>query len=155
MKTAQADIQFPVIGFTPDGDLWGFPNRNALTESGPRTVKERTPVGMELVDADGRRWVVRDMWRLGRDKPLLPWLFWTLMTATPGSRIDYELEPLAPLSLPEVKARMKAGIEVHPLNWCNPSEVETEIPARLAEVDAAESIAGLFEVLGLDWFAAY
>jgi hypothetical protein len=40
MKTAEAQFHFPVLGFTPDREIWGFQDLNALISCGPRTLKD-------------------------------------------------------------------------------------------------------------------
>ena len=154
MKTAQADCRFPVLGFTPDADVWGFPDMDGLTSCGPRTLKKDMQSGMELVDADGRRWVVRSVRRTGRAGSLLPWLLRSLL-ATPQWRIEHELEPLPPVSLEEAQARVCAAMAAHPDYWCEEDERATVLPARLAEVRATKTIAGIHDRLGLDTFQAY
>lgn len=56
MRTGEIDWSYPLLGFTPDGDIWGSPDLEALTVCGPRTLKNNMQADMELVDADGRRW---------------------------------------------------------------------------------------------------
>src|SRR3990167_7537060 len=100
MKTAQADFRFPVLGFTTDSDVWGLPDLDALTTCGPRTLTEGLQVGVELVDAEGRRWIVSSVLRTGRAGSLLS----RLMPGPAQFRIVHELELLAPLSLADVQA---------------------------------------------------
>jgi len=151
MKTAQADFRFPVLGFTTDSDVWGLPDLDALTTCGPRTLKEGLQVGMELVDADGRRWVVRSVRRTGRAGSLLS----SLLSSPAQSRIEHELESLEPISLAEVQARVCKAMSSHPDFWCEDDERDTVLPARLAEVNAIAAIADIHQVLGLDSFHAY
>lgn len=89
MKTADVAFEFPVLGFTPDGEMWGFPDRNSLTSCGPRTLKQDMERDMELVDAGGRRWIVRSIRRIGLGYPLIPWLFRSLLS-TPQYRIEHD-----------------------------------------------------------------
>jgi hypothetical protein len=43
MKSSEVDFKFPVLGFTPDGDIWGFPDADRpvpdpdATENAPRS----------------------------------------------------------------------------------------------------------------------
>ena len=152
MKTAQADFRFPVLGFTGDSDVWGLPDLDALTTCGPRTLKEGLQVGMELVDAEGRRWVVRSVRRTGRAGSLLSLL---LPLGPAQSRIEHELEPLEPVSLADAQARVCAAMNAHPDFWCEDEERDTVLPGRIAEVKATTTIAGIHEILGLDSFHAY
>jgi len=95
MKTREAACCFPVLGFTPDREIWGFPDLDTLTSCGPRTLKNNSQSGMELVDVEGRCWVVRSVRRTGRGAPLLAWLLSHLLS-TPQSRIEHELDAMAP-----------------------------------------------------------
>jgi hypothetical protein len=155
MKTATANMHFPVLGFTPDREIWGFQDLDTLTSCGPRTLKDDMQVGMELVDSDGRRWVVRSIRRLGRDRPLLRWLASTLLTGVPGSRIEQELDELSPLSLPEIKERACGSVEATSMDYCADDEREEVLVPLLAQVRAAESVARIHELLGLDSFMGY
>lgn len=152
MRTAQVDFCFPVLGFTTDSDIWGLPDLDALTTCGPRTLKEGLQIGMELVDSEGRRWVVRSVRRTGRAGSLLSLL---LPLGPAQLRIEHELEPLAPTSLADVQARVCEGMRSHPDFWCEDDERDTVLPARLAEVNATAAISAIHEVLGLDSFHAY
>ncbi|WP_332771965.1 hypothetical protein [Phenylobacterium sp.] len=151
MKTAQADFRFPVLGFTTDSDIWGLPDLDALTTCGPRTLAEDLQVGMELVDAEGCRWIVSSVLRTGRAGSLLS----RLMPGPAQFRIEHELELLTPLSFADVQARVCAAMRAHPDFWCEDEERDTVLPARLAEVSAVATIADIHEVLGLDSFHAY
>ena len=53
MKSTEADMLFPVLGFTPDGDIWGFADLSTLTSCGPLTLKENLQRDLELVDSSG------------------------------------------------------------------------------------------------------
>jgi len=65
VTSSDIDFSFPVLGFTRDRENWGFANRDKLTKCGPRTLKENTQEGMELIDAGGRRWRVKSIRRVG------------------------------------------------------------------------------------------
>lgn len=151
MKTAQADFRFPVLGFTSDSDVWGLSDFDALTTCGPRTLEDGLQLGMELVDADGRRWRVRSVRRTGRAGSFL-----SRLLPNPGLwRIEHELEALEPISLADVQARVCDAMKSHPDFWCEDGEQETVLPGRLADVNAVRSIADVHKVLGLDSFHAY
>lgn len=157
MKTSETDFVFPVIGFTKDEDIWGWPDLDTLTKCGPATLKDRVQDGMEIVASDGRRWRVLSVTRTGRagGRFSLAQLF----QAPPQSRIEHELEPLEPVSLAAVQARAHRAIEAHPEFWSEGDEGEpereAELRARRADVDAATSIGGLYATLGLDTFESY
>jgi hypothetical protein len=163
MKSTDAGIRFPAIGFTPDGGMWGFADLDGLTECGARTLKNNTQSGMELIDSDGRPWVVRSIRRIGRNKPLLPWLVSTVLGGGGGCRIEQELDELAPVTLAEIKVRTCAYVESIPDEHCCDHDQDHEEehnhehgPASLlAQVRSANSVAEIRERLGLDWFIAY
>jgi hypothetical protein len=110
---------------------------------------------LELIDSSGRRWKVTGVRRLGRSRPFLPWLFWTLLTATPNYSIEQDLEPLEPLTLDEVKERVCASMRAHPEFSCDDPESKRELSQRLNEVRRVKKIARIDEVLGLDTFEPY
>jgi hypothetical protein len=155
MKTAEANFHFPVLGFTPDREIWGFQDLDTLTSCGPRTLKDDMQVGMELIDSEGRRCVVRAVRRTGRDQPLLPWLVSWLLTAVPGSRIEHELDELQSVSLSEIKERACASVQATSSDYCADDEWEEVLVPLLAQVRAAESVARIHDLLGLDSFKAY
>ena len=154
MKTSDIEFIFPVLGFTPDREFWGFPNLHALTSCGPLTLKQDKQRDMELIDADGRRWIVRGVRKIGRARPLLPWLLRSLLS-TPQFRIEQDLQPLEPVSLDEIKARCRVSLEAFPQDYCAEDEREEVLEPLLRQVDAAPSVARLYELLGLDTFQAY
>lgn len=155
MKTAEAGFRFPVVGFTPDLEMWAFNDLDTLTSCGPKTLKDNMQDGLELIDADGRRWIVRSVTRVGRAESLLKSALSILLFATPQSRIDHELEALEPLSLDEVKARACAMLEAFPEDYGQYDESDNVLAPLLAQVRAARDVASLPDLLGLDSFKAY
>jgi len=155
MKSTEANIRFPAIGFTPDGEMWGFADLNALTECGPLTLKEDMQTGMELIDSDGRRWVVRSIRRIGRNKPLLLWLVSVVLAGGGGSRIEQELDEMAPVTLAEIKDRTCAYIEANADGYDDDPQEGEDLKSTLAKVRRAKSVAKIRDILGLDWFIAY
>jgi hypothetical protein len=149
MKTADADFRFPVLGWTPDKDIWAFPDLNTLTSCGPKTLKEDMQANMELVDAELRRWVVRSVRRTGLGKPLWVWLISHLIS-TPQSRIEHELEPMPPLTLDQVKDRVCEAMETNPGYYGDSDEVDQDLRDYMARVRAAGGIAEIIDLLGLD-----
>lgn len=89
---------------------------------------------------------------MGPAKSGLAGLIEPLLDAKRTSRIEHELEGLAPLTLAEVKARLVAGIEAFPDYWGDDAE---EVAGRVAEVRAVSTIAEVLKVLGLDDFRSY
>jgi hypothetical protein len=154
MKTREADCRFPVLGFTPDREIWGFPDLDTLTSCGPRTLRDNSQSGMELVDIEGRCWVVRSVRRTGRGEPLLAWLISHLLS-TPQSRIEHELDAMPALTLDDVKARVCVSLEAFPQDYCHADERDTVFAELLESVRAAKDIATIHELLGLDSFMSY
>jgi hypothetical protein len=97
---------------------------------------------------------IRSGRRVGRAAPLFPWLISSLLTANPQSRIEHVLEEMPPISFPEIKARALASIEGTSNNYCNDDERESVLEPLLREVRAAQTVAEIFETLGLDNFMA-
>ena len=151
MKSSEADLRFPVLGFTRDRENWGFPDLDRLTKCGPRTLKENMQDGMELIDAEGRRWRVLSIRRISRTGS---WLM-ALLTATPQSRIEQELEELPGLSLAEVQKRTRDSLETFKSDYMGFSGDEAEFGSLLESVDQARSIAELYELLQPDTFESY
>ena len=156
MKTAEAGICFPVLAFTTDRDVWRIENLDFLTTCGPRTLKNDLQLGMEIIDAEFDRWVVRSVRRIDRAEPFLPWLLGALMTGVPQSRIEHELERLPPTSFEAAQIRVCAAIEAHPLYWCDDPDIDREevLLPLLAKVRATRSIADIHRALGPDDFRA-
>ncbi|WP_293494857.1 hypothetical protein [Phenylobacterium sp.] len=154
MKTAEAGFEFPVLGFTPDLEIWAFSDLNTLTSCGPKALKDSMYIGMELVDATGRRWIVRSAIRTGRAESWLSSMISRLLS-TPQSRVELELETLEPLSLSEVQARTCASLEAFPEDYGQYDESDNVLAPLLAQVRATKDIASLPALLGLDSFMAY
>src|SRR5437868_5940893 len=117
MNAEQANFEFPVLGFTPDGEISGFADLRTLTSCGPRTLKHNAQIGMELIDSRGRRCIVRSVRRTGRGEPLLLWLI-SFVISTPQSRIEHDLEENAPVTLAQIKDRACASTEAFSRDYC-------------------------------------
>lgn len=159
MKSVEANLKFPVVGFTPDRAAWGFADLDTLTACGSWTLKDDLQRGMELVDSDGRRWVVRSVRKTGRARPLLPWLVMSVLSG-PLWRIDQEMDELEPISFAEVKDRVCAAIEANAEDYqdcCADPEHEHEdgVESRIAQVRASKTVAQIIDKLGLDSFMSY
>ena len=152
MRTGEIEWKFPVLGFTPDGDIWGFPDQEALTVCGSKTLKDNMQADMELVDAAGQNWRVLSVRRTGAADTLLRRLKFLGKRLW---RIEHELEALPAVELAATLERVCKGMEANPGYWCVDEEDSDELQTRQAEVRAVTSFAGIHEVLGLDWFADY
>ena len=148
------DFNFPVIGFTPDREIWGFPDRSSLTTCGRLTRREGKSLGMELIDGDGLRCRVTALHTRGRARAFIPWLIEAAL-AGPQYRIEYSLERLGKATLDEVKARACETLEAFPSDYCLFDEHETVLLPLMAQVRAASSVEEIFKLLGPDTFEAY
>jgi hypothetical protein len=154
MNAEQADVRFPALGFTPDKEIWGFPDLWTLTSCGPATLKEDLQVGMELVGADGKRWRVLELRKVGRARPILQWLFWALL-ARPTYRVEQTLEALEPATLAEIKAKALASMDATSQDWSPDDQRESLFDPLVKSVEDATSVSEIFDLLGLDSFLAY
>ena len=152
MKSSEADLRFPVLGFTHDRENWGFPDLDRLTRCGPRTLKENLQDGMELIDAGGRRWKVLGIRRTGRAGSVLSLL---PGFGPPQSRIEQYVEPLPDLSLEEVRERSRESLETFKSDYTGFDDDEAEFGLLLTKVGQAQSIAELYELLQPDTFEPY
>ncbi len=154
MNAEQANIRFPALGFTPDKEIWGFVDLKTLTTCGRATLKEDLQVGMELIDGDGKRWRVLGLRKIGRARPLLPWLFWALL-AGPTYRIEQTLEVLAPVTLAEVKEMTLRSMEATAQDWGPEDQRDLHFDPQVKRVKAATSVEEIFVHLGLDSFIGH
>jgi hypothetical protein len=151
MKSSDVDFKFPVLAFTPDREIWGFPDIDRLTRCGPRTLKEDVQKGMELIDTNGRRWQVVSVRRTGRAGSILS-LFWIF--GPPQSRIEQELEPMPAVTLPEVQERACKAMETSQVDYYG-EEGQAEYRSTLKKIGKARSIAKIYDLLQPDTFEPY
>lgn len=153
MRSTDIDFAFPVMAFTPDKEIWGFPDLNRLTRCGPTTVPKGRQIGMELIDAKLRRWVVRSVERIGPAELFLKGLVRALLTGTPQSRIAQDVEPLESVSLRDVQDMACVSLNAFPDDYGLSDLVERD--AMLAEVRKTTSLQELFDLLTPDTFESY
>ncbi|MBX3482379.1 hypothetical protein [Phenylobacterium sp.] len=151
MQSSEAHFSFPVLGFTPDREIWGFPDMDRLTKCGPRTLKEGVQNGMELIDTDGRRWRVLSVRRTGRAGSVLSllWIF-----GPPQSRIEQELEPLPVVSLEEVQQRARDAMETSRIDYYG-EEGQAEYRSMIRKIGKTRSISKIYDLLQPDTFESY
>ncbi|HTI67766.1 MAG TPA: hypothetical protein VL460_09515 [Caulobacteraceae bacterium] len=152
MNAAEADLRFPVLAIPEDrgewADVWGPPTLDILQRCGPRALKDGLQIGIEIIDLEGRRFIVRSVRRVGRDRPLLRWIVGFLL-AGPQYRIEHELEPLKPLSLEETQEKVCVRMRAHPECW---QDHELTLPELLEGVAATRTIGEIHALLSLDDF---
>ena len=144
MKASQTRFRFPLIGFTPDPDLgefgYVFPDLESLTVCRAYTLKLGMPDGLELIDAGGARWKVKTVEKVRRHGPLALWL----VAATLNWQryvVDYDLEPLPPVTLAELQDRVCAEVQVFGGLDDYIDEHEAETAARIDKIRKAKTIA--------------
>lgn len=152
MNAAEAEMAFPVLGFTPDLANWGFPDLDRLTRCGPFTLKENLQDGMELIDCQYRCWRVVSIRRTGGIRR--SWIK-ILGFAARQSRIEHVLEPLPPSSLEDLRARTIQSMVTHQLDYMGFDGDEAAFAERLDQLRAARSLPEIAAVLGADTFEAY
>lgn len=152
MTSSDAGLSFPVLGFTPDGENWGFPDLDRLTRCGPGTLKENLQDGMELVDAEARRWRVKGIRRTGRAGSILSLL---PGFGPPQSRIEHDLEALPDLSLAQVREKARESLEKFRSDYTGYDGDEAEFGLLLQNVAQARSVSELYTLLQPDTFESY
>jgi hypothetical protein len=151
MKSTEAGLRFPVLAFTADNRLWGIETLDIFTRCGPFTLKDGAQLGMRIVDSDWRCWKVTSVRELGRDRAMLPWLLARLVSA-PGYRIEQELEPMAPLSLEQMRGQVSASLREHADDYGGYDGDEADFRRLLAEIGKAGSVADVLKAIGPDDF---
>ena len=167
MNARDANLRFPVLAITTERDtwlgVWGLPNLDILERCGFRILRWGYQDGMELIDIDGRCFFVKSVRKLGRDRPLIPWLFWTAMTGGPRYLVEHDLEPRSPLSLAEVKEKVWAAVRSHVDSWCAETKDDwtwgddpnQALPILFERVMACGSIEEISSALSLDDFRVF
>jgi len=151
IKTTEESFEFPVLGFTSDGDFCGFPDMDILTIAAPAMIKRGMHEGMLLIDNGNNQWVVRSVRTKGR---AARWtLLGILLYLPPSWRVEHELEKLPPLSLDEIKDRTCAAVRVSWYDGYEADGQEDEFEALLDQVRSARDVAHIYQVLGIDEFA--
>ena len=107
-------FDFPILGFTPDGDLGGFPSLAEFRRCNEHGLKTRRDVGMVLCDDLGRTWTITDVRSLGLQGSALKRGLARVFASFRIYTVEYTLEPGDTLSLEEIKARVCAAIDKFP-----------------------------------------
>lgn len=139
---------FPLFCFTHDSDIWTVRDRFELTTCGPETLETNIQIGMAMVDLEGRTWKVIVVEHVG----YAPFR-WRKLFAPRMKQVDHVLEAGPVWSLATVQDRVCASMDAFPEYFCEPSEFETVLVERKAEIRAAKSIADIHELIGPDYFS--
>lgn len=151
MNANDVKFKYPVFGFPSDGDLYGFPDLDRLTKCGPSTLKDGMHQGMELVDASLKRWRVLSVRRTGRAGSFLS-LLWVF--GPRQSRVELELEAMAPISIEEIQERACMAMEIMKEDYYG-EDGQKEYEDTLKKIRKAKSLARISDLLGPDTFEAY
>lgn len=144
VQAHEVDWRFPVLGFTPDGQMWGFQDLESLTVCDAHVMKDGDPMGMELVDAGGRSWRVVSMRGTERVKRR-GWDLLNFLAPVPW-RLEYELEPVPEMTLDEVQRRACKAFESERPEYEAHDEMHL-YAAELAKIRSARSVAEIYDLL--------
>lgn len=149
MKSTEIAFRFPVLGFTPDHEIWGFQDLDQLTKCGPRTLRQDMQIGMALIDADLRQWKVLSVTRTGRAGR-----WWDVLRifGPPQSRIVQDLEALAPVSMAEVRRLACLAMETFSESYLEGDDPAVEFEPRLENIRRAKSVSEIYDLIHPDTF---
>lgn len=151
MNSSDVNFTFPVLGFPNDGDMYGFPDLDRLTKCGPKTIKDVSHQGMELVDASLKRWRVLSVRRTGRAGSFLSllWIF-----GPPQSRVELDLEAMPAVTMGEVQERALKAMAIMKEDYYG-EEGEKEYAGTLKAIRRTKTVAKIYDLLSPDTFEAY
>jgi hypothetical protein len=172
MDIADADLTFPLLAFTNNLEVVGVEKLSDLTCWGNSALYTADKeLGMELVDAQGKRVVVRDIQILKELKffPFPKWLDW--LNRQTSCEVNLIVEATSPLTLADMKARVREIIVDKPEIYCLNYSPENDLPENaefvagaddiesltgvLAEFDAIQDFDELYRTAAVDTFNAY
>jgi hypothetical protein len=144
MNIADADLKFPVLVFTNKLEVLGATNLDELTHWHNRALANADQeVGMEFVDVEGKRFVVKDIRIVGERAPIpsikvRKFLGWPIFYVA-----NLIVDAASPLTLEETKARVARVIrdkpEIHCLNY-SPENDAPEMAEQIAQIDDVDSL---------------
>ncbi|KKC27972.1 hypothetical protein [Sphingomonas sp. SRS2] len=147
-QASETPFRYPVLSMDSSGYVSGFANLHNLTQLVPHAFKSGQYEGMELIDSNERRWIVRSGKKIGR---ATRWgLLDILLFNPPNLRVAYELEELPPLSLDEIKERAITSEREFSFGEYEADGETAQFDALLARIRAARNVAGIFKTLSLD-----
>lgn len=163
---------FPLLGFWSAPDEFGL-NRNeriryfsepdSLRRAPQRELRSGDLTGMLLVDNAGRCWIVRDVRSVGFRTAGWHRVLMRLMRQAGyiEHAVEYRLEAVEPLSLPEVRARVCESITRNAADWDDidgelrdaeePFDLEKVLAVARAAVERATNVEEIFDGLDEAW----
>jgi hypothetical protein len=148
MDIADANLVFPVLAFTSNFEVIGVDNLSDLTSwSNSALYAADYELGMELVDVEGKRVVVRDIqiikeYRIFPFPKILNWL-----NRQTGCHVNLIVDAASPLTFSDLKARVRAIIIDKPEIYCLNYNPENDLPENAEEVAAIDDVDSLPAVL--------
>jgi len=109
VKASDVDFRYPAVGFSRTQGLVGYDDFQSMTRCHPGLIENGDLIGMEIIDNDRRRWIVRSVIL---KQPLAKRRWWHIFRSPPYPDFDLELEEAAPISLDDLKRRFLAEAEV-------------------------------------------
>lgn len=148
MDIVDADLKFPVLVFTNKLEVLGATNLKELTHWDNRALQNADQeIGMELVDIEGRRFLVKDIRIVGERAPfpsikVRKFLGWPIFYVA-----NLIVEPASPLSLKDVKARVAEVIRDKPELHCMNYSPENDKPEGADLISQTGDVESLRDVL--------
>ena len=145
MDIADADLKFPVLVFTNKLEVLGATNLKELVHWDNRALENADQeIGMELVDVEGKRFVVKDIKIVGERAPfpsikVRKFLGWPIFYVA-----NLVVEAASPLTLEEAKARVAEVIRDKPELYClnyRPENDAPEVAEEIAQIDDVDSLS--------------
>jgi hypothetical protein len=161
ISAADAKPRFPVLCFTNFMEVMFAVDFVELTTWDGRLLERfELEAGLELVDADGRCFVVRTADILRQKGSWLRNGFDRLRKYPAQYQVELGLEPSPIKSLGQVKDHILACIEKYPENWCYdiyhiPYGIPVPVEDALALVEDGQSVAELCDPEYVDRFMGY
>lgn len=151
MTPVEANFTFPVLVFTKTLETYGAPSLRTLTRWTKSAVENAdTVIGMELVDAAKKQFVVRDVQVVGEWKSFPPAKVRRLL----GWRVDYEvsltLERSPRMTFKEIKQRVRDCIVDKPAFYLMNYDPENDLAENaemIAAIDDVDSLPGVLKEL--------
>jgi hypothetical protein len=115
MTLEEANLTFPVLCFTTHLEVWGASDAETLTTWSKYALKPReAEFGMQLIDVNGRRFILRSIYVVPRKGPWIHRLAQALAGIPKMRQVEFDLDSAPAVSLDEVKARFVASITDKP-----------------------------------------
>ncbi len=109
VKASQANLAFPVIGFSRSQGLLCFDDFQTLSACPAVYVKDGSLLRMKLIDNNREQWIVR---ALHLEEPIVEPNWWQLFRSMPMARFDLDLQPTGIIDLEGLRRRYLRAAEL-------------------------------------------